>query len=413
MASDSPVILDAGSTSTVTPISASPPPAANARFAKRFLALDDFEAAARSLLPRPIFGYISGAAETNASLRDNRKVFDEWGFVPRALVNVSQRDTSIELFGRRYQSPIGVAPMGVSALSAYRGDIVQARAALRQGVPMILSGTSLIKMETVMDEAPGTWFQAYLPRHQHEIASFVARIAAAGTPVLVVTVDAAVTPNRENNVRNNYKTPLQPNLSLLWSGITHPRWALGTFLRTLIQHGMPHFENLGTERGLPLVARDLSRDFSGREHLDWDTLRAIRQQWHGPLVVKGLLHPDDAATARNLGADGIIVSNHGGRQLDGAVSPMRVLEPIVAAAGPMTVMVDSGFRRGTDVLKALALGAKCAFVGRPFNYAAALGGETGVHHAIGLLAAEVRASLGMLGLTRIDDLSKDLLMRRP
>jgi L-lactate dehydrogenase (cytochrome) len=382
------------------------------KLAKRFLALNDFEAAARSMLPRPIFGYIAGATETNASLIDNLNVFDEWGFVPRALVNVSERDTSIELFGTRYQSPIGIAPMGVSALSAYRGDIVQARAAKSQFIPMILSGTSLIKMEEVLEAAPGTWFQAYMPRHQHEISSFVARIGQAGVKVLVVTVDAAVTPNRENNVRNNYKTPLEPSLSLLWAGMTHPRWALGTFMRTLIQHGMPHFENLGTERGLPLVAKDMSRDFSGREHLDWDALKAIRHQWQGPLVVKGLLHPDDAAQARNLGAEGIIVSNHGGRQLDGAVAPLRVLESIVEVAGPMTVMIDSGFRRGTDVLKALALGAKCAFVGRPFNYAAAVAGEAGVNQAITLLAAEVRASLGLLGLTRINQLNAGLLLKR-
>lgn len=387
-------------------------PTVSPRFAKRFLALKDFEPAARSLLPRPIFGYIAGATETNASLRDNLSAFEEWAFIPRALVNVSQRDTSITLFGKRYQSPIGIAPMGVSALSAYRGDVMQARAALRQGVPMILSGASLIKMETVLQEAPGTWFQAYMPKQLGEISSFVARIEAAGAPVLVVTVDAAVTPNRENNVRNNYKTPLQPNLSLLWDGITHPRWTVATFLRTLVQHGMPHFENLGTERGLPLVAKNMSRDFSGREHLDWDMLRAIRKQWRGPLVVKGLLHPEDAVSAKNLGADGIIVSNHGGRQLDGAVAPFRMLEPIVAVSGPMTVMIDSGFRRGTDVLKAIALGCKCAFVGRPFNYAAALAGEAGVHHALGLLAAEVRASLGLLGLTRLEDLGPSLLLRR-
>ncbi len=397
----------------VNPIPHLPPaPRLHPRLAKRFLALNDFEPAARAFLPRPIFGYVSGATETNASLRDNLSVFDEWGFIPRALVNVSQRDTRVELFGQHYQSPIGIAPMGVSALSAYRGDIVQARAASRQGVPMILSGTSLIKMETVMEAAPGTWFQAYMPRHANEISGFVARIQRAGVQVLVVTVDAAVTPNRENNVRNNYKTPLQPSFGLLWSGMTHPRWALGTFLRTLMQHGMPHFENLGTERGLPLVARDMSRDFSGREHLDWDSLKAIRQQWHGPLVVKGLLHPDDAVQAKSLGAEGIIVSNHGGRQLDGAVSPLRVLEAIVAVSGPMTVMIDSGFRRGTDVLKALALGAKCAFVGRPFNYAAAIAGEAGVDHAISLLAAEVRASLGLLGLTSIEQLNRSLLMRR-
>jgi L-lactate dehydrogenase (cytochrome) len=379
---------------------------------KHFLSLDDFEPAARSYLPRPLFGYVSGATETNASLRDNRSVFDEFGFLPRMLVNVSRREQSVELFGRRYLSPFGIAPMGTSALMAYRGDIVQACAAREMGIPMILSSASLIRMEEVARAAPGTWFQAYMPRKIEDISALVKRIEHAGIEVMVVTIDSAVVPNRENNLRTGFKTPLRPNLKLLWDGITHPRWAMDTFLRTLLVHGMPHFENAHAGRGAPLVARDVTRDFSEREHLDWDMLRAIRKQWKGPLVVKGVLHPQDARLAREAGVDGIIVSNHGGRQLDGAVSPLRVLPEVAEQAGKMTVMADSGFRRGTDVLKALSLGATSVFVGRPFNYAAAIGGEAGLKHAIGLLRAEIQADMGLLGITNLKQLGPQFLMKR-
>jgi L-lactate dehydrogenase (cytochrome) len=390
---------------TVAVAPAAPPAATVApRALRRFLCLDDFEPAARARLPRPLFGYVSGATETNASLRDNRAAFEELAFLPRMLVNVARREQSVELFGTRYASPFGIAPMGISSLTAYRGDLAQARAAAAARVPMVLSSSSLIRMEEVLRQAPGTWFQAYLGRDPQATARLVERVKAAGVPVLVVTIDSAVVPNRENNVRNRFKTPLRPDLRLLWDGLTHPRWAVGTFLRTLLAHGMPHFENVGAERGAPLVARDVTRDFSGREHLDWEALKDIRRRWNGPLVLKGLLHPEDAKRARNFGVDGVIVSNHGGRQLDGAVSPLRVLPQVAEAAGPMVVMADSGFRRGTDVLKALALGARAILIGRPMNYAAAVGGEAGVAHALALLRAEVHADMGLLGINRLEEL---------
>jgi len=169
---------------------------------------------------------------------------------------------------------------------------------------------------------------------------------------------------------------------------------------------------VGATRGEPLVSRHVTRDFAGREHLTWDAIHAIRRRWSGPLVLKGILHPADAAQARAAGVDGVIVSNHGGRQLDYAVPPLRALPGIVDAAGSMCVMVDSGFRRGTDVLKAIALGARCAFIGRPFNYAAAVGGEAGVDHAIQLLKNEVRASMGLLGVNALADISEDMLWHK-
>ncbi|KTT15025.1 alpha-hydroxy acid oxidase, partial [Pseudacidovorax intermedius] len=188
-------------------------------------------------------------------------------------------------------------------------------------------------------------------------------------------------------------------LRLAWDGLTHPRWTLGTLLRTLAD-GMPHFENSFAERGAPVISRNVERDFSKRDHFDWSHIARIRRRWRGPLVVKGLLSPQDAALARQHGADGIVLSNHGGRQLDGAVSALRMLPAVMDVAGDMAVMMDGGVRRGSDVLKALALGARFVWVGRPFNFAAAVAGEPGVAHAIQLLSAEVDRNLAMLGVTR-------------
>ena len=377
------------------------------------LSLDDFEAAARRVLPRPIFGYVAGAAEDNQALEGNRRAFSELALVPRVLRNVAQRDQGVTLFGQRYASPFGIAPMGIAALSAYRGDIVLARAAAAAGIPAVQSGSSLIRLEDVMAAAPGTWFQAYLPGTPERIDALLQRVKAAGVQTLVVTVDIPVAGNRENNIRAGFSTPLRPSLRLAWDGLVRPRWLAGTLLRTLARHGMPHFENSFAERGAPILSSRVQRDFAARDHFDWSHIARIRRQWHGPLVVKGILSPLDAALARQHGVDGIIVSNHGGRQLDGAVAPLRVLPAIAEQAGSgMTVMLDGGIRRGTDVIKALALGARAVWVGRPFNYAAAVDGQAGVAAAIDLLRAEVDRNLAMLGATTCAELGPSHLMER-
>ncbi len=377
------------------------------------LCLDDFEAQARRHLPRPIFGYIAGAAEDNQSLRQNRSVFDDYSFTTRTLVDVSQRSQGVELFGQHYSSPFGIAPMGIHALSAYRGDLVLARAARQMGIASIMSGSSLIPMETVAQAAPDTWFQAYLPGDPARIEALVDRVARAGFKTLVITVDLPVSANRENNVRSGFSTPLRPSLRLAWDGLIRPSWLVGTLLRTLINHGIPHFENSFATRGAPIVSSKVMRDFSARDHLNWSHLAQIRRQWQGPLVIKGILSVADARTAQAHGADAIILSNHGGRQLDGAVAPLRLLAPVVQAVGDMPVLIDSGFRRGSDVLKALALGARMVFVGRPFNYAAAVASEAGVLHAISLLRDEVDRNMAMLGVNRCTELSPECLLFRP
>lgn len=386
------------------------PAASFPRKLRKILSLADFEHQARRLLPRPIFGYVAGAAEDNRSLADNRTAFDAWGFSPRVLVDVSRRSTEVELFGRRYAAPFGIAPMGIAALSAYRGDVVLAQAAQEAGIPSIMSGSSLIPLEDVARAAPGTWFQAYLPGDPARIEALIARVARAGFQTLVVTVDIPVSANRENNLRTGFSTPLRPSLRLAWEGLSHPRWLIGTFLRTLARHGMPHFENSFAERGAPILSKNVLRDFSCRDHLDWSHLAQIRRQWRGTLVVKGILSVADALLAQGHSADGIILSNHGGRQLDGAVSPLRLLPSVMDAVGDYPVLIDSGIRRGSDVLKALALGARAVFVGRPFNYAAAVAGADGVAHAIRLLREEVDRNMAMLGVTRCTELNRDYLV---
>ena len=378
------------------------------RVLRRILALDDFEVAARPLVPRPIFGYVTGGAETDASLRANRAAWDELAFVPRTLVDTSGRTHKTTLFGHTYDAPFGMAPMGGTGMACYRGDLVLARCAAQANIPMILSGASLTPLERVREAGSTAWFQAYLPGETGPITALVERAARAGYETLVLTVDVQVAANRENNVRSGFRVPLRPSLSLAWDGIIRPRWLFGMFLRTLWVDGMPHFENMG--RRVPLISRTQQRDYMQRDRLSWMHLELIRRLWKGRLVVKGILSKDDARIARESGADGIIVSNHGGRQLDGAVAPLRVLPDIAAQAGGLTVMMDSGVRRGTDVLKALALGAQFVFLGRPFFHAAAVAGDAGVRHAIRLLQGEIDRDMALLGINALAEMRRELLV---
>ncbi len=379
------------------------------RALRMMLALEDFEAPARRHIPRSIFGYVAGGVERDVTLGWNRSAFDDIALLPRMLVNVSGRSPKTTLFGQTYDSPFGIAPMGGTSLAAFQGDLVLARAAAAKNVPMILSGSALTPLEKV--RAAGgrhTWFQAYLPGDVQAITELVARVARAGYETLVLTVDIPVSANRENNVRNGYDSPLRPSLRLALQCLARPCWLAGTALRTYFTQGMPHFENMGPRT--PLVSSTAVRERARRDHLNWEHVALMRRLWQGKLIIKGILSKADAILAREHGVDGIMVSNHGGRQLDSATSPLRVLPGITEVAGDMTVIFDSGVRRGTDVLKALALGAKFVFVGRPMLYAAAVAGEAGVRHAIKLLHEEVDRDMGLLGINSPNAMTRDLLM---
>ncbi|TMH42276.1 MAG: alpha-hydroxy-acid oxidizing protein [Betaproteobacteria bacterium] len=375
----------------------------------RVLALDDFEEPARRYLPRPMFGYVSGGAETNASLRANRAQYDEIELSPRVLVDVSGRTAKAALFGRDYGAPFGIAPMGGTSMAAFRGDVVLARAAAGANIPMIMSGASLTRLEDVRAAGATAWFQAYLPGETGPIMRLLERVARAGFDTLVLTVDVPVSANRENNARSGFSRPLRPTPRLAWESALKPRWLFGMFLRTLLVDGMPHFENMGAR--IPLITR-ADRGDGERDRLAWTHLELMRKLWKGPLVLKGVLAPEDARIARESGVDGVIVSNHGGRQLDGALAPLRALPAVAAQAGGMTVMMDGGIRRGTDVLKAFALGAQFVFVGRPFLYAAAIGGEAGVRHGIRLLSEEIERDMALLGITQLSEMTRERIRPR-
>ena len=376
------------------------------------LALDDFERHARRHLPSMVFQYVAGAVETASSLRANRAAYTRWSFLPRRMVDTSARSAATTLFGKSYSVPFGIAPLGGAAFVAYRGDLRLAEAARQMNMPMILSASSLIKLEDVFAQNPDAWFQAYLPGDQLRIDRLVDRVAAAGFGTLVVTADTPVLGNREHNTRSGFSMPIRVTPKVAWQSATHPRWLLGTVAQTFWRHGPPHFENMEADRGPPMLSRAL-RNTTARDKLSWTNLEAIRRRWKGTLLVKGLTAPADVAIARDSGADGVILSNHGGRQLDYDVSPFDVLPEAAVQKGGMTVIIDSGIRRGTDVLKALALGADFVFLGRPFLFAAAIGGTPGILHAARILKEEVERDMALVGVTRLSQLTPDLLRPVP
>jgi len=366
------------------------------RSLRGILSLHDFEHAARRVLPRSVFGFVVGGVEDGLSLRANRAAFKEWSLRPRVLNDVSHRSTATQLFGNTYAAPFGVAPMGGAGLIGFNADLAIAAAAAEKNILSVLSGASMIAMERVPAVNRNAWFQAYLPPNRRDIPPLLDRVAKAGYGTLVVTVDVPVAGNRENNMRTGFTSPLRPSLRLAFDGLTHPRWLIGTAFRTLMREGMPHFENYGPTRGAPIFSTTATID-TLRDALNWKDLEEVRARWKGRLVLKGLLAKEDVRIARDSGVDGIVVSNHGGRQLDGVVASLQMLPELAAEAGTMAVLFDGGIRRGSDVIKALGLGAHFVFVGRPFLYAAAIAGQAGVAHAMDLLRKEIERNLAMLG----------------
>ena len=228
-----------------------------------------------------------------------------------------------------------------------------------------------------------------------------------------MTADTPVLGNREHNTRSGFSMPIRVTPKVAWQSVTHPRWLLGVVARTFFLHGAPHFENMEAERGPPMMSQNSLRNTTARDKLSWRNLEAIRRRWTGHLVVKGLVTPADVAVAGGCGADGVILSTHGGRQLDHTIAPLDVLPEVAASKGDLKIIIDSGIRRGTDVLKALALGADFVLLGRPFIFAAAVGGVPGTLHAIRILKEEINRDMALLGVTHVKDLSPDFLRRVP
>lgn len=378
---------------------------------RRALNVFELQEIARRRLPRGVYGYVEGGVEDDRARENNRAVFDRIRFRPRMAVDVSQRSQAVELFGRKFASPFGIAPMGIAGMFAFEADLQMARAAKRLNVPFTLSNVSTVTMERVADACThARWLQAYLSNDRERSARFTARAQAAGYELLMVTLDTPVGSNRENNIRNGFILPLHLTPRLLFQGAIHPRWSIETFARTLLRYGVPRFENVETADRPSILASANTNLRHRRDAVDWEFIRYLRDRWTGHLLVKGVLHPADAEMAVRVGLDGVVVSNHGGRQLEGAISPIEALPDMRAAVGSkLKLIADSGFRRGTDVLKALALGADFILLGRAAMYGVVAGGEDGAVHALSLIKAEVDRDLALLGCPSIAELSVDFL----
>jgi len=382
----------------------------------QLLSIGDFEREAQTILPRVVFEFVSGGTEDNLTRAANRQAFRTVQFRPRGLVGVANREQSVTLWGRTYRHPFGIAPMGVTAMCHHRCEWALAQAAAQAHIPFLLSGLSTLAMETVREAHPGFWYQGYLPGDRTVIAPLMQRLQANDVDVLVVTIDTPLGGNRENNQRNGFAIPFKFSRKLLFDGMLHPRWSANVFLRTLLtDREIPRFCNVTADpRGWRITEEPQGGFRSGRAALDWSHLAWMREHWRGRIVLKGVSHPADAQAAEQMGLDGVIVSNHGGRQLDGAQASLAALPDVVAAVSDaFPVMVDGGFRRGTDVLKAIALGARMVFLGRPFLYGAAVSGQAGVARVMGILGTEIDRDLGLLGCRSVQALTRDFIVTQP
>jgi isopentenyl diphosphate isomerase/L-lactate dehydrogenase-like FMN-dependent dehydrogenase len=372
----------------------------------------DLREIARRRLPRGLFEFVDRGSEDEVALRNNRAAFEKIKLKPHTLVDVSARNQHITLFGKQHTMPIIIAPTGTAGLMWHEGEIALARAAAAAGIPCTLATGSMTAMEKVMTEAGGTlWFQLYMWPDRSMSHKLVERARVAGYEALVVTVDGAASANREYNLRNGFTIPFSFTRRNVIDVLTHPGWLVNVLARYMMTTGMPRYENYPTELKNKITAAPMGRSMMKNDSLDWSDLRELRRLWPHKLVVKGILHPQDAVLAAECGADAVIVSNHGGRNLDSSPAPIDVLPEVVDAVGHrIAVLVDSGFRRGSDVVKALALGAHAVLIGRATLYGTAAAGESGAARAINLFREEIDRVMALIGRRTVTELTRDCLI---
>lgn len=372
--------------------------------------IDDFRARARRRLPRVVFDYLEGAAEDERCLRRNRQAIEAWHLRPAVLRNTAVVDTSIHLLGHRFALPLGLAPTGLNGLIWPDGDVALAQAAAKANIPFAMSTASNARLERIPSEARGVnWFQLYVMGERGLAERMMQRALDAGFAALIVTADVPVSGHRERDLRNGFRLPFRYTPKLALDAALHPRWVYG-----LLRGGMPTFANLSDPQAGQVSAQThaalLSR--ATDRTLDWASLDWVRRHWSRPVLLKGLLDPEDARRAIDHGVDAIVVSNHGGRQLDAAQATIDVLPEMIAAVGDrVPVLVDSGFRRGSDVVKALALGAKAVLLGRAALYGLAAGGAPGVGEVLRRLSDEIVRTMTLIGARSVDEVSADRVVR--
>lgn len=368
--------------------------------------VEDFRAIAQKRLPRMVFDYLEGGAEDELGLRHNRQAFENVRFEPHRLVDVSTRDISTTLLGKFQSAPLVIAPTGLNGLFWPKGDLVLARAAAKFGIPFALSTASTASIEEVAKATDGElWFQLYVV-HRRLAELLVRRALDSGYTTLILTIDVGVNGKRERDLRNGFGMPMKYGIRTLMDGVLHPRWSWD-----LLRHGVPQLANFAsnhaqdTELQAALMSRQMDASFSFAD-LAW-----LRSLWPHRLLIKGLSRPADAARCIELGADGVILSNHGGRQLDSAVSPLETLrETASRVAAP--VLLDSGIRRGSDVVKSLALGARAVLLGRATLYGLAARGLEGVEAVLEIMKDEIDRTLAQIGCPSVSSLSTAYLWPR-
>ena len=373
--------------------------------------IEDLRRIAQRRLPKGVFEFVDRGAEDEAALRNNRTAFEKIKLNPRALVDVSKRNQSITLFGHELKMPLAIAPTGTAGLMWHEGEIELARAAAKAGIPFTLATGSMTAMEKVVDAAGGRlWFQLYMWPDRSMSHKLVERARVAGYEALVVTVDGVMSGNREYNLRNGFTVPFTYTRKNVVDVMSHPHWMFNVLARYMLSTGMPRYENYPAELKAKITAAPMGKAMMRNDSLTWDDLRVLRKIWPHTLIVKGVMHPEDAIQAADCGADAVIVSNHGGRNFDSSRAPIDVLPLIADAVGQrVTVLVDSGFRRGSDVVKALALGAKAVLIGRATLYGTAVRGEAGAARAINIYREEIDRVLAQLGCCGISDITRDCL----
>jgi (S)-mandelate dehydrogenase len=376
---------------------------------RRAINVEELRRIARRRLPHFAFEYVEGGAEDEITLRRNRELFERIAWLPRTLTGVGTPELSTEILGETCHLPLVIAPTGFNGMLWPQGDLMLAQAAADAGIPFTLSTVSNYPLARITQEVKqGIWFQLYPFKDPGSVDRLVDLAAEAGVRTLVVTSDVPVLGAREWDQRN-YRAPMKLGLVSMLDVLAHPGW----LRRVMIPRGAPRFENLkellppGADSALAGV-RFMGTQINSK--LSWADMEHVRRRWQGKLVLKGILSVDDARRAAEIGADGIVLSNHGGRQLDSCVSGVELVPAVSAeVGGKLCLLVDGGFQRGSDVLKAIALGAHGVMIGRATLYGLAAGGRPGVTHALGLLRTEMERALTLLGCRNLGELGRHLV----
>jgi L-lactate dehydrogenase (cytochrome) len=378
----------------------------------RAASVSDYRELARRRLPNIFFEYIDGGSYAEETLRRNVADLEAIALRQRVMRDMTQLNMSVETLGQTLKMPVGLSPVGMAGMYGHRGEVQASRAATATGVPFCLSTVGVCSIEEVAATGTPPWFQLYMLKDRGYMKDLLGRAKAAGCPVLVFTVDLPLPGSRYRDIRSGFTgaTPMQAMMTQAWEGITHPAWAWDLFV-----HGRPH--TLGTVQDAVKEGRRvtdflawISRNFD--RSVTWKDLDWVRENWDGPIVIKGVLDVEDARDAVKAGAQGLVVSNHGGRQLDGVKSSISALPRIAdAVGGDLEVYMDGGIRSGLDVLKALALGARACFVGRPWAWALGAGGQKAIEKMLGTLRAELAVAMILTGCADVKTAGKTLLDR--